>query len=166
MSPNREKSSPFGDSDGGEHLVRLAEGLGGPWQWEPNIIPWRTSIPHSLMGHVKYREFTMSSARDKLCNYSHLLCCPETSTHCSVGTTSLIGETTREGAGTDDQQSQRKGWPGQVPGMSQAESLLYPDASPPTSLQSPLLNLLQTPVRVKNKALPFIMDLDINEDCS
>lgn len=29
MSPNREKSSPFGDSDGGEHLVRLAEGLGG-----------------------------------------------------------------------------------------------------------------------------------------
>lgn len=83
-----------------------------------------------------------------------------------MGTTSLIGETTREGAGTDDQQSQRKGWPGQVPGMSQAESLLYPDASPPTSLQSPLLNLLQTPVRVKNKALPFIMDLDINEDCS
>lgn len=118
------------------------------------------------MGHVKYREFTMSSARDKLCNYSHLLFCPETSTHCSVGTTSLIGETTREGAGTDDQQSQRKGWPGQVPGMSQAESLLYPDASPSRSLQSPLLNPLQTPVRAKNKALPFIMDLDTNEDFS
>ena len=65
MSPNREKSSPFGASDGGEHLVRQAEGLGGPWQWELNIIPWRTSIPHSLMGHVKYREFAMSSARDK-----------------------------------------------------------------------------------------------------
>ena len=96
--PNGEKSGPFAASASGEHLVRLAGGLGGP-----NITPRRASIPYSLTRHVRYREFTMPSARGKLCSYSHLLCCPETSTHCSVGATSLIGDTTREGAGTDDQ---------------------------------------------------------------
>lgn len=55
---------------------------------------------------------------------------------------------------------------GQVPRMSQAESFLYPGASPPRSPWSPLLNPQQTAVRAKSQPLPFIMDLGINEDCS
>lgn len=72
----------------------------------------------------------------------------------------------RERAGTDQRQSWRKGWPGQVPGMSQAKSFFYPGASPPRSPRSPLLNPPQTAVRAKSKPVPFIMDLGINEDCS
>lgn len=86
------------------------------------------------------------------------------STSCSVRATPLIGETTGEGAGTDHQRSQRKGWPGRVPGTSQAKSFLYPEASFPGVFG--LLTKSSANCSEGKKPLPFIMDLGINEDCS
>lgn len=43
----------------------------------------RASFPCSWPDYIRCMEFAMSSAEDEFCSYSHLFCCPETSTYCS-----------------------------------------------------------------------------------
>lgn len=165
MSPKGEKTGPFAASDSGEHQGRQAGGLKSPWQWGLNTIlvghpspaPWPSvlgagNLPRPLleMNWAVLLIFSFAQRLPPLLRVSKI----------------INRRGNKERAGTDHQRSWRKGWPGQVPGMSQAKSFLYPGASPLRSPQSPLLNPLQTAVRAKSKPVPFIMDLGINEDCS
>lgn len=165
MSPKGEKTGSFAASDSGEPLSSQAGGLKSPWQWGLNTIPgWHPSpapwpsllgagnSPHPLL-EMNWAVLLIFSVAQRL---PPLLCVSKI----------IKRRGNKERAGTDHQRTWRKGWPGQVPEMSQAKSFLYPGAPPPRSPWSPLLNPLQTAVRAKSKPVPFIMDLGINEDCS